>query len=108
MDTRIDRTLAIAAILFAVVALWQRTPVVFGQTSSSQVQSVTGSATGRYQLIINPQMRRDTFLLDSATGRIWTKVKYTDLKGEPEVWQPDDRVNSDQEFLAWAQRLKQQ
>ena len=60
------------------------------------------SQTARFQLIINPSARADTFLLDTATGQIWQRTKYTDLEGQPEVWQIQDRVDSQLDLLAWA------
>jgi hypothetical protein len=50
---------------------------------------------GRYQIIINPQARTDTFLLDTATGRVWQLVKYGDLNDEPSVWQQMNRIDND-------------
>jgi hypothetical protein len=32
---------------------------------------------GRYQIVMNPQIRADTFLLDTATGKIWQLAKLT-------------------------------
>lgn len=57
---------------------------------------------GRFQLVMNPAARADTFLLDTATGQIWQRTKYTDLEGQPEVWQYQDRVDSQLELVAWA------
>jgi hypothetical protein len=50
---------------------------------------------GRYQIIINPQTRTDTFLLDTATGRVWQLVKYNDLNNEPPAWQLMTRIDND-------------
>lgn len=56
----------------------------------------------RFQIVINPSARADTFLLDTATGTIWQRTKYTDLEGQPEVWQIQDRVDSQLDLVAWA------
>lgn len=56
---------------------------------------------GRYQLVINPEMRADTFLIDTETGRIWTKTRYVDLKNEPVIWELNDRADSDGELSRW-------
>src|SRR5262249_11304728 len=61
----------------------------------------TPDLPGRYRIIINENVRADTFLLDTQTGRIWTSVKYTDLEGEPTVWKLQDRVNSQAELAQW-------
>ena len=50
---------------------------------------------GRYQIVINPQARADTFLLDTATGRVWQLIKYGDLNGEPPAWQLMKRIDND-------------
>ncbi len=44
------------------------------------------SEVGRFQIVINKNIRADTFLLDTKTGRIWQNTTFTDLKGEPTVW----------------------
>jgi hypothetical protein len=50
---------------------------------------------GRYQIVINPQARADTFLLDTATGRVWQLVQYSDLKDTPPAWQLMKRIDND-------------
>lgn len=50
---------------------------------------------GRYQIVINPQARPDTFLLDTATGRVWQLVQYSDLKDTPPAWQLMKRIDND-------------
>ena len=62
----------------------------------------TAGTSGRFQIVMNPAARADTFLLDTATGQIWQRTKYTDLDGQPEVWQYQDRVDSQVDLLAWA------
>jgi hypothetical protein len=52
------------------------------------------STPGGYQIVINPQIRADTFLLDTATGRMWTIVKYVDRQGEPAVWEQMGRMDN--------------
>ncbi len=54
---------------------------------------------GRYAIVFSPNVRADTFLLDTKTGNVWQQVKYTDLDGEPMVWTEmtieDGRAESD-------------
>ncbi len=69
---------------------------------SATPQARSSSPTGRYQLIVNPNARADTFLLDTATGHVWQRTKYTNLPDQPEVWQIQDRVDSQVDLLAWA------
>lgn len=41
---------------------------------------------GRFQIVLSPNLGRHTFLLDSVTGEVWQLTKFTDVKGEPTVW----------------------
>jgi hypothetical protein len=61
-------------------------------------------ADGRYQLVINPEVRADTFLLDTSTGQVWEKVRYTDMEGEPAVWESMPRLDNDDQMLSWLHR----
>ena len=56
---------------------------------------------GRYQIVLNPQARADTFLLDTATGRVWRAVNYHSRVGEPTIWEWMDRVDGWSEFEAF-------
>ena len=60
---------------------------------------------GRYQIVMNPQVRADTFLLDTATGKIWQMAKLTDMKGEPVVWQYMERLDNPLDVINLAGRL---
>lgn len=64
------------------------------------------SQVGRYQIVFNPAVRQDTFLLDTVEGRIWTPIRYTDIQGEPIVWQYSSRVDNFQELLTWFESFK--
>lgn len=63
-----------------------------------------GGAVGRYQIVMNPNVRADTFLLDTATRVVWHLTRFNDVKGEPTVWMVMERLDSDTEVLPWAQR----
>lgn len=65
------------------------------------VKTDVSAGAPRYQIVINPNVRADTFLLDTVTGRIWIRRSYVDLMTEPEVWEPEDRVDNDQELQAF-------
>ena len=87
------------------------TAVIFGQTRSQQ-PTETKMNPGRYQLVINPNVRADTFLLDTQTGRIWMPTEYTNLGPipgmgpKPTVWQFQDRVDNQEELARWIQIKK--
>jgi hypothetical protein len=59
---------------------------------------------GRFQIIIRPDVRADTFLLDTETGKVWRLVQFSDLNGEPTVWEPIDRLDGSFDFMALAQK----
>jgi hypothetical protein len=40
-------------------------------------------------------MRADTYLLDTATGETWRMTQFTDLKGNPTVWDKVGRIDND-------------
>ena len=66
------------------------------------------SPVGRYQIFFNPNVRADTFLVDTEDGRIWRMTTVTDVVGEPTVWLPERRLDNDQEVSGWMslQRFK--
>jgi hypothetical protein len=68
----------------------------------AQIQATSGA--GRYQIFFSPHARADTFLIDTQTGKIWSRTKYTDIKGEPEVWELEERLDSDAAFNEWLHR----
>jgi hypothetical protein len=53
---------------------------------------------GRYQIIMNPQLARNTFLLDTATGRVWQLTTFSDVNDTPSVWTIMPRVDNDLEI----------
>ena len=71
-----------------------------------QVNTPGPVTQGRYQVVFSPWMRADTFLLDTQTGRMWKPVQYTDLEGEPTVWQYVERLDTAAEFLNWSRGFK--
>lgn len=54
--------------------------------------TISSNANGRYQIVINPHVRADTFLLDTLTGNIWVPTKLTDYLEEPILWLPQEIV----------------
>jgi len=70
--------------------------------------------TGRFQIFTQPStndMFGDTYLLDTATGRVWRRISLKDadgddngLAGEPRVWIPMTRLDSARELDAFSQR----
>lgn len=67
-------------------------------------QTQASPGNGRYQIVFSPHARADNFLLDTQTGKIWTRVEYTNVQGEPEVWKYEERIDGATEFDEWLQR----
>lgn len=59
---------------------------------------------GRYQIIMRPNIRADTFLLDTQTGRIWIPIEYTNVKGQPTIWKYEERVDNQAAYEQWEMR----
>ena len=41
------------------------------------------------------------FLVDTETGKTWQFTEYTDLEGNPHVWQIVPRVDDETELFIW-------
>jgi hypothetical protein len=89
-----------ATILGAVIAA-----TVMGQ-ATPKLPPVTTAVTGRYQIVINPNVRADTFLLDTQTGKVWTPIVCSNCKGEPSRWMYTDRVDNEKEMDSWLDKQK--
>lgn len=63
---------------------------------SDQPSQVTGRAPqGRYQIIMSPHNARDTFLIDTETGRTWQLTVFSFLNDDPAVWNVMPRIDND-------------
>ncbi len=77
--------------------------VVFAQNKSQTPSpSQTTLAPGRYQIVMNPNIARDTFLLDTQTGRVWVETEVTNIDGHPHLWKIEDRVDNQEQFTEWS------
>ena len=59
------------------------------------------SESGRYQIVLSPNVRADLFLLDTQTGRIWQRQTLSDVPDHPDAWFIQDRLDSHAEANAW-------
>jgi|SRR5580704_12656698 hypothetical protein len=84
--------LSLVATLCAATAVMVR-----GQSA----RTTDTGASGRYQIIFNPNVRADTFLLDTQTGKVWLRTTYTDLDGKPDVWEYQDRADNPEQLHSW-------
>ena len=55
-------------------------------------------AQGRYQIVTSPHNARDTFLLDTETGRVWQLTVFSFLNDEPVVWNVMPRIDDDDDY----------
>ena len=53
---------------------------------------------GRYVIVHSPQIERDTVLLDTATGKTWEAVTFTNLEDAPTAWRPMARTDDADEM----------
>jgi len=72
----------------------------WAQTAKPSHKTDVSPGAPRYQIFINPNVRADTFLLDTWTGRVWLRTTYTDLNDEPDVWRLQPRIDNDQDLAA--------
>jgi hypothetical protein len=100
MPTR--RLLALPVFVVLVVGI---ASFVMGQSAPTiKPPSVNASQVGRYQIFTNPNVRADTFLLDTETGSTWAQTQITDATGTPTIWVYRERVDNEQQFTDWAKR----
>lgn len=91
------KLISIAALVIATIAILNQTP-----RASAQHDSLP--ADGRFQIVINPNVRADTFLVDTATGKIWQRATFTDLQGSPDAWVAQPRLDNASELATWGER----
>jgi hypothetical protein len=56
------------------------------------------SQIGRYLIVHSSQAERDTVLLDTVTGKTWSRVEITDMTDHPVAWDPMPQLNSPADF----------
>jgi hypothetical protein len=55
-------------------------------------------ASGRYQILMSPHNARDTFLLDTETGRVWQLAVFSFLNDDPAVWDLMPRIDGPDDY----------
>lgn len=68
--------------------------------SPPATRSTPTTEVGRYVIVHSPQIERDTVLLDTATGKTWQQVTWTDLQNNPTGWTAMARDDNDEEMNA--------
>lgn len=95
----------IVIVAMVLVGLWSpmASPEIYPPQKDVPVNT---ASPGRYQIVMSPIARADTFLLDTVTGRIWRLEKYSELPGEPLAWTSMDRFDTNKAIVDWAERYK--
>jgi hypothetical protein len=96
----------LSALVFLTVGV---TSFLMGQAAPASVRQANAnpSQVGRYQIIYNPSMRADTFLLDTETGQTWVQSEVTtDAVGKRTIWVFRERVDNWQAFSDWLKDVK--
>ena len=75
--------------------------VLFSSLSQAQQRGIPDSTCGRFQIFFNPNVRADTFLVDTQTGKVWHLTTYTDVIGNPIIWQYMERIDSKEQLDKW-------
>ena len=91
--------------VIALSALFMMPLVSYGATPPAaqppHTQSPATTSNNRFVIFFSPFARADVYLVDTQSGRVWKPVTYTDIKGQPEVWMPQNRFDTMKEFRAW-------
>jgi hypothetical protein len=85
------------ALLTGIVLSLTGSPVV-AQAPKTDQQANAPIPQGRYQIVISPHAARDTFLLDTETGRVWQLTMFSFLNDEPVVWNVMPRIDNDDDY----------
>ena len=55
---------------------------------------------GRYIIVHSPQVERDTVLLDTGSGKTWSRVGLSSINGSPPGWEPMPRTDDNEAMSA--------
>jgi hypothetical protein len=62
------------------------------------------SSSKCFDITFRASIRADTFLIDQCKGRVWQLTQYTNLQGEPLVW--DEMIVLDGEIEGFGEGMK--
>lgn len=68
---------------------------VLALAGCDQLQSSQGQ---RYQIVFSPNVRADTFLIDTQKGKVWRETTITDVEGQPTIWKPMEIIDNNGEI----------
>lgn len=72
-----------------------------GTAKAQNAPSNAADRPGRYVIFYNPNVRADTFLLDTQSGRLWRHTTISNVVSDPEIWLAEVRVDTDAERSKW-------
>lgn len=87
------KRIAIALLLFCSLG--------FAQEPKHPVKTDVQPVAPRYQLFVNPNVRADTFMIDSWTGKVWVHTSLTEIVGDPDVWMTQERIDSQDDLATY-------
>jgi hypothetical protein len=83
-----------------LLSLWAK-----GFNRKKQRLTQTAFARARRGALPNrPKPKCEGGHLDTQTGKIWIPTQYTNAKGQPTLWQAQERVGSEEELSEWQKR----
>lgn len=93
--------LAVGLLLtfLAIVLVWPKTT----ETQALPKPNIQTSSPGRFQIFVNPNVRADTILLDTETGKTWVQTTISNVKGGPTVWFFREKIDDEKQFEAWSE-----
>ena len=97
--TTTHKLLATIAVLCAFAAA---SGPVYKSFAAKRTRNDARQEAGRYQIVMRKDIRADTYLLDTATGRVWQHVQFVQLEGGPVAWRFMPRLDSSEAMFKWA------
>lgn len=82
------RALGLLLAFVLILVLWPKRT----ETQDFSKPPSPPSYPGRFQIIINPSARIDTFLLDTETGDTWVQTVIPNATGSPTIWLYRERI----------------
>lgn len=75
-----------------------------GAQSYALAKDESSAQYGSFQVVFSPVSPTDKFLVDTQTGRVWQLARFTDVKGNPVVWQFMYRIDNMDEQRKFAEQ----
>jgi hypothetical protein len=69
--------------------------IAYAQVAKPPQAATPSSANGRYQIVMSTLSGKNTFMVDTQTGRVWQLTQFTDIEDEPTVWLNQTRLDGE-------------